>query len=98
MTDSHAPAPRPIDDDSPEAILVSTPPKPYLQSLTVWGVLVALVSWGLESLGLSIGSAGADYLLTLVLETAYHLGLGGAVLGLRRAIGPLSGIVRPRQE
>jgi hypothetical protein len=93
--------PRPPSDPSAvelTAELVSIEPKPYLQSLTVWGVLVYLVAWGLEALGWDLGPAGVDHILTLILELAQAAGLGGAIVGLRRASRPLAGIVRAPRE
>jgi hypothetical protein len=80
------------------AELVTTPPKPYLQSLTIWGVLVYVVAWALTQIGIDLGVAQVDHILTLALELAQAAGLGGAIVGLRRASRPLAGVVRAPRE
>jgi hypothetical protein len=90
--------PAPLPPSMEGAALIGTPPRAYLQSLTVWGVLVYLVAWGLSAIGLDIGVSGAEHLVTLLIELAQAGGLGTAIIGLRRAITPLRGVVRPPQE
>ena len=65
--------------------------KGYLQSLTIYGLLVAMVGWVLSRLGFDPGGAGA------LLDGSLQLGgLALAAYGRARATTVLSGLVKPK--